>query len=249
MSKSSPRPSPSAAKTLASEAAARRAVANDSSTPRPHHIRKFSNRLAAFMRWLHIYLSLFGLFALLFFSVTGITLNHPDWFFNEAEKSVQSEGKINPAWLRLKSPEPVIDSQNSDDETRHVARLEIVEFLRKTHAVRGALSEIKADDRECTVTFKGPGYAADAFIDRDSGDYKITQTYHGFIAVINDLHKGRDTGTVWSIVIDLSAVVMTLVSITGVIILFWIKRRRVSGMITALVGTIVVLFVIWRWVP
>ena len=30
------------------------------------------------MRWLHIYLSMFGLAAVLFFSVTGITLNHPN---------------------------------------------------------------------------------------------------------------------------------------------------------------------------
>ena len=28
--------------------------------------------------------------------------------------------------------------------------------------------------RECTVTFKGPGYAADAFIDRESGHYNLT---------------------------------------------------------------------------
>ena len=56
------------------------------------------------------------------------------------------------------------------------------------------------------VTFKGPGYAADAFIDRESGRYDLTQTYHGFIAVINDLHKGRDTGPAWSVVIDVSAV-------------------------------------------
>ena len=52
------------------------------------------------------------------------------------------------------------------------------------------------------MSFKGPGYAADAFIDRESGHYKLTPIDHGFIAVINDLHKGRDTGPVWSVVID-----------------------------------------------
>ena len=36
---------------------------------------------AAWMRWLHIYLSMLGFTALIFFSVTGITLNHADWFF------------------------------------------------------------------------------------------------------------------------------------------------------------------------
>ena len=37
------------------------------------------------MRWLHVYLSMISLAVVLFFSVTGITLNHPDWFFDAAK--------------------------------------------------------------------------------------------------------------------------------------------------------------------
>ena len=44
------------------------------------------------MRWLHIYLSVFSLAAILFFSVTGITLNHPDWFYAGVERRVEGEG-------------------------------------------------------------------------------------------------------------------------------------------------------------
>jgi uncharacterized protein len=207
------------------------------------------------MRWLHIYLSLFGLAALLFFSVTGITLNHPDWVFGSAERTVHLEGKVEPKWLNLDAPTPApatataSDPKDEPDPSRRVAKLEVVEHLRKAHGVRGALAEFRADDRECTVTFKGPGYSADAFIDRETGSYKLTESYHGFIAVINDLHKGRDTGPVWSILIDASAVVMTLVSLTGLALLFWIKRRRVSGLLIGVVGTAVVVAVYWLWVP
>ena len=56
--------------------------------------RTFSIRLAALMRWLHIYLSMFGLAAVLFFSATGLTLNHPDWFYGNAERSVQLQGQF-----------------------------------------------------------------------------------------------------------------------------------------------------------
>jgi hypothetical protein len=45
------------------------------------------------MRWLHIYLSMFGLAAVLFFSVTGLTLNHPDWF-GEPERRVSARGQM-----------------------------------------------------------------------------------------------------------------------------------------------------------
>jgi hypothetical protein len=209
--------------------------------------RKLNLRLAALMRWTHIYLSMFSLAALLFFSVTGVTLNHPDWFFGEAERSAQAQGQVNVKWLNLEVPRA--DSGDEADASRRVAKLEVVEHLRNTHGIRGALVEFRTDERECMVTFKGPGYSADAFIDRATGHYDLSESAHGFIAVVNDLHKGRDTGKAWSVLIDLSAVLMTLVSLTGLILLFYIKRRRLSGLATALVGTVVVVLVFWLWVP
>ena len=46
--------------------------------------------LATWSRWLHIYLSMFSFIIVLFFSVTGLTLNHVDWF---PESTVVSELK------------------------------------------------------------------------------------------------------------------------------------------------------------
>ena len=65
------------------------------------------------------------------------------------------------------------------------------------------------------MTFKGPGYAADGFIDRKKARYDVTESRLGLVAVINDLHKGRDTGSVWADIIDISAALMVLVSLTG----------------------------------
>lgn len=196
------------------------------------------------MRWLHIYLSMFGLAAVLFFSVTGITLNHPDWFFGEAERRTQAEGQINVKWLHLEAP-----SGTESDPTRQVAKLEVVEHLRTLHGIKGAVAEFRADENECLVTFKGPGYVADAVIDRSTGRYSVTQQFHGFIAIINDLHKGRDTGPAWSILIDVSAVAMTVISLTGLVLLFYLKLRRIPGLVVTAVGTIVVVLVYVLWVP
>jgi hypothetical protein len=199
------------------------------------------------MRWVHIYLSMLSMAALLFFAVTGITLNHPAWFFGGTGRTVQVQGQLKTEWLNLPAAQP--DAEGRPDAARSVAKLEVVEHLRKTHGIRGALAEFRADERECMVTFKGPGYAADAFIDRATGRYDLTETAHGFVAIINDLHKGRDTGKTWSVLIDASAILMTFVSLTGLVLLFYIKRRRISGLLTALVGTIVVAVVFWLWVP
>ena len=201
------------------------------------------------MRWLHIYMSMFGLAAVLFFSATGITLNHPDWFFGEARRSVQAAGTIDRKWLRLPGPVAVASEGEPVDLSARVDKLAVVETLRKAHGIRGALTDFRVDESECSVTFKGPGYAADAFIDRESGKYTLTQSFHGVIAVLNDLHKGRDTGRAWSILIDASAIVLVFISLTGLVLLFYLKLRRVSGLVVVVVGTIALLALFFLGVP
>lgn len=206
--------------------------------PRPLR-RRLAIAVAAWMRWLHIYLSMVGLAAVLFFSVTGLTLNHPAWFEN-ARRTQAFQGTLEPGWLGTPNP---------DDPEAGVDRLAIVEHLRRRHGVGGALSEFRAEEAECAVNFQGPGYDASALIDRASGRYDLTETRHGLVAVLNDLHKGRDSGPVWSWVIDIAAVVMTLISLTGLVLIFYLKLRRRPGVVVALVGTVVLLAVYWLGVP
>ena len=161
------------------------------------------------VRWLHIYVSLLGFTALTFFAITGVTLNHPTWFGIEAAKTTEHQGELKKEWLNLPLPAGLTELPTNDagepDYALQVAKLEVVEHLRATHKLRGAVGEFRVDEREVTVIFKGPGYSADAFIDREAGTYQMTETALGFVAIINDLHKGRDTGFGWSIIIDLSA--------------------------------------------
>lgn len=210
------------------------------------------------MRWLHIYVSLLGFAALMFFAVTGITLNHPTWFGGDLQTVTELKGSVPTAWV---APRPIAaapegaGSEEAPSESdaapanETVARLEVVEHLRKEHGLRGAVSEFRIDDYECMVLFKGPGYAADVFIDRATGSYSVTQAVMGLMAVMNDLHKGRDSGEVWSWVIDVTALLMVFVSITGFVLIFYLRRKRMSGVLTAVVGTIVLVVVALLWVP
>lgn len=237
--------------------------------------RSWSTRFAAAVRWLHIYVSLLGFTALVFFAVTGITLNHPDWFGTGNQVVKQYKGEVKKSWVVFQATDETSNSSASaseeeqpsasdnseqtesatespdavkEDRSQEVEKFEIVEFLRQTHRIRGAVSEFRVDDYECLILFKGPGYAADTVIDRESGRYTITETLMGAIAIINDLHKGRDSGPVWFWVIDISALLMIFVSITGIILIFYLKRKRWSGTITAVVGTIV-FAALYFWCP
>ena len=55
------------------------------------------------------------------------------------------------------------------------------------------------------MDFKGPGYNASVFIDLLAGEAEIETTDYGWVAQLNDLHKGRNTGEAWIVFIDISA--------------------------------------------
>ena len=192
--------------------------------PAPHHLDGYwKRRSAAFFRWLHIYVSMVSFGVVFFFAVTGITLNHADWFYGDRQATTQRRGKLEPKWV-------------APGEAGTVAKLEVVEYLRRQHGVKGFVGEFRIEDGQCAVAFKGPGYAADATIDRATGAYELTETRMGFVAVINDLHKGRDTGAGWSLVVDLSAALLVVVSLTGMVLIYYVKRRFVSGVAVAVAG-------------
>jgi uncharacterized protein len=191
-------------------------------------------RVSALARWLHIYLSMLSFALIFFFAVTGLTLNHADKFGDQVHTH-QEKGQLDVRWVKT-------------TDTLKIAKLEIVEYLRSKHGIKAALSDFRIDDAQIGVSFKGPGFAADAFIDRATGSYDLTRTSAGFVGLINDLHKGRDTGKIWSVVIDIAAILMTLVSLTGMILLLYIKRRRLSGLVLAALGLLVAYIVYKIWV-
>lgn len=192
--------------------------------------------VAKLSRWLHIYLSMLSFAIVLFFSVTGLTLNHPTWLGGDKQIVTKHEGKLNVNWV-------------NQSDTNKIAKLEIVEFLRNKYQVKGAVSEFRIDDSEVSVSFKGPAYSCDAFIDREKGSFELSEIKMGIVAVMNDLHKGRDSGAGWGWIIDISAVFLILVSLSGLILLCFIKKKRVAGFVTGIIGLILCYLIYAIFVP
>lgn len=197
--------------------------------------QKVRRNVSAVSRWLHIYLSMASFFILFFFAITGITLNHTEWF-EDQQKTTNAKGKLEASWVAVA-------------DTNAIKKLEIVEFIRNKHHVTGAISEFVIDEDQCTISFNGPGYTADVFVERTSGAYELSETRTGLFGVLNDLHKGRDSGKVWKWVIDISAVLMVLVSFTGLMMLWFLKKKRVAGFLTVLGGAILSWIIYRLFVP
>ncbi|HZY37137.1 MAG TPA: PepSY-associated TM helix domain-containing protein [Mucilaginibacter sp.] len=216
---------------METDSRAHRAMLRVSKKPKPG----WKKHTISFSRWLHIYLSMLSFVVILFFAVTGLTLNHAEWFDGkQVEKKVT--GVVPAMWV-------------SPHDTTQIKKLEIVEFLRKKYDIKGYVSDFLIQDDQCSVSFKGPGYSADAFINRNDGKFRLSELRLGVVAVLNDLHKGRDSGKGWGWVIDVSAGFLTLVSLTGLVMLCFLKKKRVNGILLLIAGVVACSLIYWIWVP
>jgi len=202
---------------------------------RAAHLRSvWKRRLAKYSRWLHIYVSMASFAVVFFFAATGITLNHAEWF-GGGDRTKSVTGTLNADWTRTGA--------------KDVAKLEIVESLRKVHHITGAVADFRVDDEQASVAFKGPGYSADVVIDRATGKYDLTESRLGFVAIVNDLHKGRDTGGMWKGLIDVSAVLLAFISLTGLALLYFIHKHRFAGVVLLVLGGAAACVAYVAWVP
>ncbi len=173
-------------------------------------------------RWLHVYISAGTLLLVLFFSLTGITLNHPDLMLGSEAIRQSLDGTLPNSW------------KTGDT----VNWLEVSEYLRNEQGVHGQVSDYRNDASEAQISFNAPGYSADAFITMSDGTFTLSTDSQGWVAVLNNLHRGRDAGTIWKWVVDLGGVFLVLVSATGLALLLFLKKIRTGGLIAILLGGI-----------
>ncbi|MEZ5217197.1 MAG: PepSY-associated TM helix domain-containing protein [Ilumatobacteraceae bacterium] len=138
--------------------------------------------------WLHVYTSMIAFVVILFFGITGITLNHPSWTFGGAGSTTSESGTLPSGW-------------NSDP----VDFLAVTEYVRTTYGVGAPVSSYSNTPGEGTISFRSPGYGADLFFSTTDGSFELNIEQAGFLGVMNDLHKGRDSNSAWKWLIDVSA--------------------------------------------
>ena len=166
--------------------------------------------------WISAGLSLAGM---LLFAITGITLNHAAQIPAEPVTVETSATLPGPLLERLAQ----IPAETTDPVPDAVARWAASEFK---VSIGGRPTETAVD--EIYVALPGPGADGWLTIDRATGDAVHETTTRGWVAYINDLHKGRDTGPVWYWFIDVFAVACIIFTITGLTLLWLHARTRAS---------------------
>lgn len=194
-------------------------------------------RIFTACRWIHVWLSTLALTLLVFFCVTGVLLNHLDWF--------ESRG---PHWREEHTlPAPVARALRSGPATPPSSLLSFIEA--RTGLTNPTKVTYERDLGEVTFDFAVPAGYAFATVLIEDGLVEVEYQQGTTLAVLNDLHKGRHSGAVWSWVIDLAALLIGFSALTGLIILFQQAKWRVAGLWLIFLGTLVP-FIIYRlWVP
>jgi hypothetical protein len=173
--------------------------------------------------------------ALLLFSITGVTLNHAQAI--SAQPRVTKHAVQLPPGLRAQ----LAGVHGAADPVP----AELAEWIAGEFdvAVRGATPEWS--DEELYLSAPGPGRDAWVSIDRASGAARSESTDRGWVAYFNDLHKGRNTGVVWMLFIDLVAAACLFFSITGLVLLvIQAKQRQATWpLVTGGIGIVVALMI------
>jgi len=159
------------------------------------------------------------LFAMLLFAFTGITLNHAGQI--PAKPKVEEKKLTVPAEV-LKT----IAATEGEADSKAPLPEELASWLRKELRTPIKGKEAEWSEFEIYLGLPRPGGDAWLSIDRENGEVTYEVTNRGAISYLNDLHKGRHTGTAWSWFIDVFSVACVIFCLTGLALLYVHAKRR-----------------------
>jgi uncharacterized protein len=173
--------------------------ANKLSAPRSPSL-KF--RIYRQCRIWHGYLSAFAFAALLFFSVTGLLLNHPDWFTSETPPIDEVSFALAPKQL---------DEVRGSSTPAEV----LVRITAERATLYGEFKDGAVAGEEVFVRLQGARGSSDIRANLTDGSVVVASEQATTIALMNALHRGETAGAAWRLSIDVVAVVMIVVALAG----------------------------------
>lgn len=195
------------------EVPAKPAAAKAAKPKRKEPPRAFWLRQMVAWHWISAALSLLGL---LLFAVTGITLNHAAQI-PATPVTVETTSQL-PAPLLARLAD--FPAETTDPAPDYLAR-----WASDALDVKVAGKPTETTAEEVYIALPEPGGDGWLTIDRSTGEALRERTTRGWVAWLNDLHKGRNTGPVWYWFIDIFAVACVVFAITG-FALTWLHAWR-----------------------
>ena len=164
------------------------------------------------------------LIGMLLFAVTGFTLNHAGQI--EARPKVETREAQLPEDLLKKLLQAQEQSAPAASNAGVNLPVDVDGWLAQQIRVSAKGFAVEWSEDEAYVPMPRPGGDAWLRVDLKDGAVEYERTDRGWISYLNDLHKGRNTGGVWSLFIDVFAIGCLVFCITGLLILKMHAQRR-----------------------
>jgi uncharacterized protein len=168
--------------------------------------------------------------AILMFSITGITLNHAG--------QIAAAPRVTTLSAKLPAPLLARVARNAEG-TKAPLPPAVSDWIDSSIGVKDGGRDAEWSEDEVYLSLPRPGGDAWLSIDRMSGEVHYERTDRGWISYLNDLHKGRNAGPIWSAFIDVFAGACVLFAGTGLFLLKMHSGRRPSTWPVVAVGVVV----------
>lgn len=182
-------------------------------------------------RYVHGWLSAFAFLILMFFALTGLFLNNPNWFEPEKDENTVTVSMTPDLLAKVKGQE----NPSTD----------ILNFVRAEHTLVGRFQSSEVLDGEVMIRLESPAGSTDVWAMLDTGEIEVSSKPASTVSLINDLHRGKNAGTAWSWLIDISAITILILSIAGFILFLSIKLRLLTHLLLTAASLAVLILFIW----
>ena len=200
-------------------------------------LHRFVIRKSDFYRYarhIHAWLSAFAFLSLIFFAGTGLFLNNSEWFASEPKE----------VSLQVTVPTQVLEQAKTVENPAPL----LLEAIRKAspQTLSGAFKSSDLVDGELDMRLVGAKGHTDITVALDTGHAEITVKPESVLDTLKNLHKGKNVGTVWKLVIDISSILILILSFAGYLLFFSLRKRKaISLWLTGLCFVTLVSVFIW----
>lgn len=188
-----------------------------------------------YARHVHAWFSAFAFLSLIFFAGTGLFLNNTDWFDSEPDQVI----------LQVTIPTEIL-AQVKTLENPAPLLLEAIRKQAQPQILSGVFKSSDLIDGELDMRLDGAKGHTDITVALDTGRTEITVKPESVLDTLKNLHKGKNVGTIWKLVIDISAILILILSIAGYLLFFSLRKRKaISLWLTGLCFVSLVSVFIW----
>lgn len=160
----------------------------------------------------HGYLSAAAFVWLLFFSITGILLNHPTWLRDDKPVTVSRQFRLQPYELASVT-----------------AKMEpgpaLVQAMRGKLGLKGQIDSSAVAGQLLFVRMRGASGSSELQLDLHTGQGSAAIESFPIPTLFKELHRGEHAGAVWRAMIDITGFALVATSMMGLMIYLSLRFR------------------------